>query len=695
MPSLSPSLSDLTVSSSDKPRGKSSQKKSIRSTSWSAWLSGSAFRGTDAHGEPMSNVNRKNDEATAKPGPSDEMVIGNKENQSDGFKKYAAVEEPAEETGNSTESDAHSDAGTVRRPRAPSGQTPPKFVLPPGAPSDHMQRTLSHNDICHSPQNDVLERHMPHNSDCQRPGARSRLSGPRRTSQTVSRDDFLTARGANPRTGVVSPDLTDHSHLDDLEPQVDNSGGAMNNQKWRLKGDQWISLDASERTPVPTPPSNAGMNSSLLISSRDQAEAHVAFLAESGVPLKNLEDRFVVNMPSVREPCPPSMTPQQIADFQQACNRFYRYDNNMIHPSRVPSPRPRTPDGPSTPPKRLSKVRETLLQSTGPLDRGRRKDRPPGSPHNQPPHGASREWRHSSAPPASRPQYGWKEHTNKYFLGGPGYGREERIPPPQKRRHRHPPGPDQYRPTGHSSHRGPQEIPYQGHRGPSMPTYPRELHSGFRRAGPIGRQNLDHLQDRSFSRDLYLEPQSYSRQTIQVGASDGNDLLATITTTTTTSTVTPVRLSASDVETYFTPTEISMSKSCSEQSHGVSRESITTTATMTGSVINAENAENTASVKQATAVHHAAGTQSGKTRHTNNENDMETPAIPLTKRAYYHLLPAAMFYLTLIAMTYREYRENLLVTRSPGLRPSQDVKFMKIALGAVFVAVAVSIIFRD
>ncbi|EZF31618.1 hypothetical protein H109_02473 [Trichophyton interdigitale MR816] len=702
-------MPDLAASSSNKTKGRPTQRKPLRSGSWSAWLSGSVFRNIDTQGEPISNADGTNNDAATTTSPNVEMAISKNENHSIKYKKCSAGEEPVEEAGAGTESDAHSDAGTVRRPRIPSGNTPPKFILPPGTLGDHRLRPSFHNDAHPSHRDDMLERHRPHHSDRQRLSAGFLPSGPRRTSQTVSRDDFLTVRGANPRTGVISPDLTDDSHSDDVDPQIENSGGTMNNQKWRLKGDQWISLDASERTPVPTPSSDAGMNSSLLISSRDQAEAHVAFLSDAGVPLKNLEDRFVVNMPSAREPNPPSMTPRQIADFQQACNRFYRYDNNMIHPSRVPSPRPRTPEGPSTPPRRLSKIREALLHNMDPLDRGRRKERPPGNRHSPSPQGSPREWRHNSAPSASRSQQGWREQTNKYFLGGPGYGREERIPPPRKRGQRYPPGPDRNAPTGQSSHRGPQQTPYRGHQGPSMPIYPQEVHTSFPSPGSIGRQNFNHFQDRSFSRDLYLEPQTHSRQTLQVGSSEGDELLATITTTTTTSTVTPVRLSASDVENFFTPTEISTQKSSSEQSHGVSRESIATTTTKAGSVVNAENAENTGSTKQTTAIHvikleqpgqgvdgliHASGIQVSESERADNENSMKrSPVMPLTKWAYYSLLPMAVFYLTLMTMTYREYREYW-TTGIPGLKLPQGLRSKKIVIGVLFVAVAVSITFR-
>ncbi|KAM5432412.1 hypothetical protein MferCBS31731_007524 [Microsporum ferrugineum] len=696
----------------DKMGGKSGLTKSIRSSSWSTWLSASMFHTSEAQDSPISKVDGQYNEPVANPelggetGTNQEKDL-HKPVQSDEHKKFVTIDEPIEETGNGTESDTHSDTGTVRRPKIPGSNIPPKFLLSPESLDNH--RSLSLNDIDRLPQEYQLESHTSRRPNNGEPEDRTRQApGPRRTSRTVSRDDCLKARGANPRTGVVSPALTDESCSDGLGAQVENLGSLMNNQKWRLKGDQWISIDASERTPLPTPSTDAGMNRSLFISSRDQAQAHVASLLDAGVPLKSLEDRFVVNMPSAREPCPPTMTPQQIADFQQACNRFYRYDNDMVDPERAPSPRPMTPEGPSTPPKKLYKIREALLQSTGPFERGHKRERPPVHPYNPRPQSRSRQWRHSSAPPTDRPRHGQREQTNKSFLdGGRVCGREDRLPAPQKMR-RYPPATDLYRPTGHYGQRGPQEIPYRNHRGSGMPSYPQDLHPRFRSSGPARRQNFDGVQDRRVSRDIYFEPQSHARQTIQLGPSDGDDLLATITTTTTTSTVTPIRLNPSDMESYFTPTEVTSQKSSPGQSQRASGESIATTATKTGNVGSAENVEDKEGINQPAATHNTKsgrnaqgadglipilGTQGGEIRNSDEycTNWLIARATSFTK---YHLIPMAIFYLTLAAMTCREYHQYL-ASRMAGLNTPQGLRSMQVIGGVLFMAVAISVIPRS
>lgn len=69
--------------------------------------------------------------------------------------------------------------------------------------------------------------------------------------QSVKSGDYLLARGANPRTGVVTPYHSASSSLDDHSTtQVPRRP-----PRWRQNGDQWISLDLGEPTPSSTAPS--------------------------------------------------------------------------------------------------------------------------------------------------------------------------------------------------------------------------------------------------------------------------------------------------------------------------------------------------------------------------------------------------------------------------------------------------------
>ncbi|ETI22644.1 hypothetical protein G647_06720 [Cladophialophora carrionii CBS 160.54] len=67
--------------------------------------------------------------------------------------------------------------------------------------------------------------------------------------QSVKSDDYLLARGANPRTGVVTPSHSASSSLDDYTAQTQ---APRRPARWRQKSDQWISLDVGEPTPIST-----------------------------------------------------------------------------------------------------------------------------------------------------------------------------------------------------------------------------------------------------------------------------------------------------------------------------------------------------------------------------------------------------------------------------------------------------------
>jgi hypothetical protein len=71
--------------------------------------------------------------------------------------------------------------------------------------------------------------------------------------RSVSKDDYLLARGANPRTGIVTPGI--HSASSSWEEvELLKQKGILLPSKWRQRGDQWVSLDMGEPTPLPTPP---------------------------------------------------------------------------------------------------------------------------------------------------------------------------------------------------------------------------------------------------------------------------------------------------------------------------------------------------------------------------------------------------------------------------------------------------------
>lgn len=76
-----------------------------------------------------------------------------------------------------------------------------------------------------------------------------------RRPRTVDRADYLTERGANPRTGMISPSIAS-ANLSDCQSRSSESLPSTAT-KWRQNGDQWISMESNRKTPSPPPNSNA------------------------------------------------------------------------------------------------------------------------------------------------------------------------------------------------------------------------------------------------------------------------------------------------------------------------------------------------------------------------------------------------------------------------------------------------------
>ncbi|KUL83439.1 hypothetical protein ZTR_10946 [Talaromyces verruculosus] len=148
----------------------------------------------------------------------------------------------------------------------------------------------------------------------------------------VKNEDKLTTRGANPRTGVVSPsnrtDSSDEGHVH--RPRV--------SQKWKVNGDQWVSVDVAQ-----TPSPRSSPLSYKLAKTVSSAGSGSTDLSSSD----DWEDRFVVHMPSANDPNPPSMTAEQIRSYQEKIGRlhgapFSRHEMDASKPSSG-SPEPRLP----------------------------------------------------------------------------------------------------------------------------------------------------------------------------------------------------------------------------------------------------------------------------------------------------------------------------------------------------------------
>lgn len=157
---------------------------------------------------------------------------------------------------------------------------------------------------------------------------------------TVNSEDKFTVRAANPRTGVVSPsNRTESSQEDTASPLACR-------QKWKMKDDQWVSVDVSRSSSAQTPSSGAKL--SMESQGRFPRDASSPMLTPD-VLSDDWEDRFVVNMPSAKDPNPPTMTPQQIQEYQEIISRIRLERGTMQEAASEPSRRAVNSEDGSTP----------------------------------------------------------------------------------------------------------------------------------------------------------------------------------------------------------------------------------------------------------------------------------------------------------------------------------------------------------
>ena len=173
--------------------------------------------------------------------------------------------------------------------------------------------------------------------------------------RTVSKDDQLIQRGANPRTGLVSPFVTSDSSDDnfgrdyvamsnlniDIQPLPK---GRVRSGKWRQHRVGWSLVESPLLSPITQ-------------STGDHLSRKVS--------VKEIEDKLLVEMPGVDNPEPSNMTDLQMQKYQDGIARAYKHggSNAMVKPETLPTPRQSTPDGPSSPPNKLHRIRRKMVKS--------------------------------------------------------------------------------------------------------------------------------------------------------------------------------------------------------------------------------------------------------------------------------------------------------------------------------------------
>ncbi|OGE53518.1 hypothetical protein PENARI_c007G10703 [Penicillium arizonense] len=157
----------------------------------------------------------------------------------------------------------------------------------------------------------------------------SRISYYRTRPPAASRQDQNSPCGPTARTGIPSPSTAKSSpaqgHRNDVRSPSDS------NNKWRKQGDQCINMEATENTPHKSERTDTTTDSS------PRSYPSISPVSAEDSSITDWEDRFVVNMPTAKEPNPPMMTCQQISEYQKSIERVHQDGGQMVDPDALPS----------------------------------------------------------------------------------------------------------------------------------------------------------------------------------------------------------------------------------------------------------------------------------------------------------------------------------------------------------------------
>ncbi|KAF3394585.1 hypothetical protein F1880_004843 [Penicillium rolfsii] len=172
-----------------------------------------------------------------------------------------------------------------------------------------------------------------------------------------SREGQPVGRGGSPQSGIPSPHVNQASSAQ--IPRHEPLRNPDSQRKWRKNGDSWVSLELNDTTP------HISDRTETTIDSSPHSNASISPVSAEE-SLTDWEDRFVVNMPSAKDPNPPTMTTQEIAEYQKSIERARREGRRTIDPNTRRSPRIGSPAAVH----QRSPPREHLMESFKAYDGG-------------------------------------------------------------------------------------------------------------------------------------------------------------------------------------------------------------------------------------------------------------------------------------------------------------------------------------
>jgi hypothetical protein len=133
------------------------------------------------------------------------------------------------------------------------------------------------------------------------------------------------------RSGIPSPSTSKISPVQAARTDVSVSRPVDSLNKWRKQGDQWVNMDVAEDTP------QKSARTDTTVDSSPRSHPSISPVSTEDSSVTDWEDQFVVNMPTAKDPNPPTMTAQQISEYQKSIERVHREGGQMADPDSLPS----------------------------------------------------------------------------------------------------------------------------------------------------------------------------------------------------------------------------------------------------------------------------------------------------------------------------------------------------------------------
>lgn len=159
----------------------------------------------------------------------------------------------------------------------------------------------------------------------------SRISYHRSRLLASTSQDQASYRADNAPSSIPSPSNVNTSPAQRSRKNAPSTLPVDSQNKWRKEDDQWVVMDVTETTPQKSVRTNTTTDSS------PRSHPSVSPVSAEDSSITDWEDRFVVNMPTAKDPNPPTMTAQQIAEYQRSIERVHRDGGQMVDPATVPS----------------------------------------------------------------------------------------------------------------------------------------------------------------------------------------------------------------------------------------------------------------------------------------------------------------------------------------------------------------------